>query len=81
MYNLYREPWLVAKLDGMIADVFGHRPLVKLPEPSNAVLAAGPGVVSLVDGRPPGDSIDAEGTAHSLPPKEVGGESSRTGTR
>ena len=59
MYNLYREPWLVAKLDGMIAEVFGHRPLVKLPEPSNAVLAAGPGVVSLVDGRPPGDSIDA----------------------
>jgi SAM-dependent methyltransferase len=59
MYNLYREPWLVAKLDGMITDVFGHQPLLKLPERSNAVLAAGPAVVSLPGGQPPGDSVDA----------------------
>jgi SAM-dependent methyltransferase len=58
MYNLYREPWLVAKLDGMITDVFGYEPLVKLPERSNAVLAAGPGVASLPGGQPPGDSVD-----------------------
>ena len=58
MYNLYREPWLVAKLEGMVADVFGHQPLVKLPERSNAVLAAGPGVVALPGGQPLGDSLD-----------------------
>lgn len=58
MYNLYREPWLVAKLEGMIRDVFGHPPLLKLPERSNAVLAAGPGVVDLAGGLPPGDTVD-----------------------
>ena len=50
MYNLYREPWLVAKLEGMITDVFGHQPLLKLPERSNAVLAAGPAIVALPGG-------------------------------
>ena len=30
MYNPYREPWLVAKLQGMAADVFGHEPLLWL---------------------------------------------------
>ena len=58
MYNLYREPWLVAKLDTMITDVFGHRPLLKLPERSNAVLAAGPAIVALPNGQPPADSTD-----------------------
>jgi SAM-dependent methyltransferase len=58
MYNLYREPWLVAKLEGMITDVFGHRPLLKLPERSNAVLAAGPAIVALPGGQPPADGVD-----------------------
>ncbi len=26
MYNLYREPWLIKKLDTMLGDVFGGRP-------------------------------------------------------
>ena len=59
MYNLYREPWLVAKLDTMITDVFGYRPLLKLPERSNAVLAAGPAIAALPNGQPPADGIDA----------------------
>jgi spermidine synthase len=69
MYNLYREPWLVAKLDTMITDVFGHRPLLKLPERSNAVLAAGPAIVALPNGRPPADSVDALPDVGSPAPK------------
>lgn len=48
MYNAYREPWLVAKLQGMAATVFGHEPLLWLPGTSRAVIAAGPGVVQAV---------------------------------
>jgi len=69
MYNLYREPWLVAKLEGMITDVFGHRPLLKLPERSNAVLAAGPAIVALPGGQPPADSLDALPDVGSPEPK------------
>ncbi len=69
MYNLYREPWLVAKIERMVTDVFGHRPLLKLPEPSNAVLAAGPGVVSLPGGVPPADGVDALPDVGSPEPK------------
>ena len=47
MYNLYREPWLVAKLDTMLGDVFGDRPLVRLVGRVEAVLAAGPAVDAL----------------------------------
>ncbi len=69
MYNLYREPWLVAKLDTMITDVFGHRPLLKLPERSNAVLAAGPAIVALPNGQPPADSVSALPDVGSPAPK------------
>jgi hypothetical protein len=58
MYNLYREPWLIAKLDTMLGDVFGER-LVRLPGPAEAVLAAGPAVDALDGGPPPGDIVDA----------------------
>ena len=29
LYNYYREPWLVAKLQGMLTDAFGSPPLVR----------------------------------------------------
>lgn len=45
MYNLYREPWLVAKLDGMAREVFGQEPMLRLQGPAEAVIASGPGVV------------------------------------
>jgi SAM-dependent methyltransferase len=53
MYNAYREPWLVAKLDAMASAAFGHEPLRWVPgstQPgsSRAVIAAGPGVVEAV---------------------------------
>ena len=59
MYNLYREPWLVAKLDSMLGDVFGGRRLVRLIGPAEAVLAAGPAVDALNGAAPPGESTDA----------------------
>jgi hypothetical protein len=54
MYNLYREAWLVAKLDGMTRTAFGQEPLLRLVGPAAAVIAAGPGVASGAIG----DSVD-----------------------
>jgi Spermine/spermidine synthase domain len=58
MYNLYREPWLITKLDGMIADVYGYQPLLRLVGTSSAILAAGPMVEALQGAAPPGDQVD-----------------------
>jgi SAM-dependent methyltransferase len=57
VYNLYREPWLISKLDRMLGNVFGQR-LVRLPSGVEAVLAAGPAVTALGGGPPPGDNVD-----------------------
>jgi SAM-dependent methyltransferase len=56
MYNLYREPWLVAKLQRMTQDTFGHQPLIRIVGPAAAVIAAGPAVVALSG--PPPDGVD-----------------------
>ncbi len=43
LYNYYRQPWLLAKIEGMLADVFGTQPLVRRYDAaigSAAVLAA-----------------------------------------
>ena len=58
MYNLYREPWLITKLDGMLHDVYGYDPLVRLVGTSSAILAAGPMVDALHGAAPPGDQVD-----------------------
>jgi hypothetical protein len=58
MYNLYREPWIVAKLDSMLGSVFGSERLVRLVGRAEAVLAAGPAVEALDGGPPPGDAVD-----------------------
>ncbi len=58
MYNLYREPWIVAKLDSMLGSVFGPHRLVRLVGPAEAVLAAGPAVDALGGAPPPGDGSD-----------------------
>lgn len=58
MYNAYREPWLVAKLQGMAAAEFGHEPLVWLPGTSRAVIAAGPGVAQAVAQARVADEVD-----------------------
>src|SRR5207247_4536793 len=46
LYNYYRQPWLLAKIEGMLADVFGTEPLVReydAPIGSAAVVPASPG--------------------------------------
>lgn len=58
MYNHYREPWLVAKLQAMAAEVFGHQPLLRLADPTSAVIATGPGVVSTLATGQLGDQVD-----------------------
>jgi hypothetical protein len=50
MYNFYRDPWLITKLDDMVADVFGQTLLVKLIPTNGAVLAGGPGIASTAAG-------------------------------
>jgi len=59
MYNLYREPWLVAKLDQMAAEVFGSQPLLRLHGPAEAVIASGPGVEAARGAGGLGDQVDA----------------------
>jgi hypothetical protein len=58
MYNIYREPWLVAKLDRMMGDAFEGDRLVRLVGHAEAILAAGPAVDALQGGPPPGDAVD-----------------------
>ena len=58
MYNIYREPWLVAKLGQTMEEVFDHAPLVRDVAPGTAVLAAGPSVSELGRVPPPGSSVD-----------------------
>jgi hypothetical protein len=59
MYNSYREPWLVAKLQGMAAGVFGNEPLLRLHGPARAVIASGPGVVHAVALGQVADEVDS----------------------
>jgi hypothetical protein len=58
MYNHYREPWLVAKLRDMAGEVFGQEPLLRLADPTSAVIATGPGVVQAVASGTVGDQVD-----------------------
>ncbi|HET7677582.1 MAG TPA: hypothetical protein VFK38_06995 [Candidatus Limnocylindrales bacterium] len=58
LYNYYREPWLVAKLERMLSDAFGHQPLLRTWSNVQAALAAGPAVAALQGGPPPGDTVD-----------------------
>jgi hypothetical protein len=54
LYNYYRDNWLVTKLADMLADSFGHEPLVDVYGVPMATLAAGPLVASLNGAAPPG---------------------------
>jgi len=58
MYNDYRQPWLVAKLDQMLTQTFGFRPLLREYQRSTATFATGPAVAALHGGPPPGDRTD-----------------------
>jgi len=59
LYNYYRDPWLVAKLDGMLKDAFGGtQPLLRTYSNVMAAIADGPLVASLKGAKPPGDTVD-----------------------
>jgi hypothetical protein len=58
LYNYYREPWLVAKLSGMLQDAFETAPILRSYGRAAAVLADGPAVAALNGGPPPGDAVD-----------------------
>ncbi len=68
MYNTYRQPWLVAKLQGMAATVFGHEPLLWLEGPARAVIATGPGVDQAVARGEVGDAVHELGAFEGPPP-------------
>ncbi len=67
LYNYYREPWLVAKIDRMLRDAFGGNVLFRTyptVSANAATFAAGPAIDALGGGQPPGDRVDP-------PPTEV----------
>ena len=68
MYNLYREPWLVAKLDTMAEEVFGSEPLLRLHGPAEAVIAHGPGVNQARDAGTVSDRVDELSPIEGSPP-------------
>ncbi|MGD0248339.1 MAG: spermidine synthase [Candidatus Limnocylindrales bacterium] len=57
LYNSYREPWLVAKIDSMIETAFGTKPILRLFGETEAVFADGPAIAALKGGAPPGDIV------------------------
>jgi SAM-dependent methyltransferase len=58
LYNYYREPWIVAKLEGMLQTAFGTPPILRTFEEVQAVLADGPMIAALDGAAPPGDQVD-----------------------
>jgi hypothetical protein len=58
MYNFYREDWLPQKLAAMLQTSFGGPPIMRAYGDSAATLAAGPLVLALEGGDPPGDGVD-----------------------
>ena len=68
MYNLYREPWLVSKLDQMATQVFGTEPLLRLHGPAEAVIANGPGVVAARANGDVADRVDQLAPLDGSPP-------------
>jgi hypothetical protein len=58
LYNYYRDPWLVTKLDSMLQTAFGTPPILRTFEGVHAVLADGPAVAALNGAAPPGDMVE-----------------------
>ena len=67
MYNWYREPWLVEKLTNMATAVFERPPAIRLPGPTVAVFASGPGIAAAQDAGTLGDAVDAQSIGTSRP--------------
>ncbi|HEY7023347.1 MAG TPA: hypothetical protein VH371_00120 [Candidatus Limnocylindrales bacterium] len=59
LYNYYRDPWLVTKLNDMLTQAFGNPPLLRIYNNVEAAMANGPLVAQLQGNPPPGDHVDA----------------------
>ena len=59
LYDYYREPWLLEKLNGMIHDAFGPVPLFRTWSGAYAAFADGPAVAALPAGEPDPGTISA----------------------
>jgi hypothetical protein len=57
LYNYYREPWLVAKIDSMLDTAFGTPPVLRIFTNVQAVFADGPAIAALDGKAPPGDAV------------------------
>ena len=71
LYNYYRDPRLVMKLNEMLQDSFGGKVLLRQypgASASAATLAAGPGIDALAGGPPPGDRADVVDVTGALRP-------------
>ncbi|HEX6867919.1 MAG TPA: hypothetical protein VF119_03890, partial [Candidatus Limnocylindrales bacterium] len=66
LYNYYREPWLPAKIGGMLETAFGSAPIIRSHGQGAATLAVGPAVEAL-GSAPPGDEIDPPSS--TIPPR------------
>jgi Spermine/spermidine synthase domain len=71
MYNYYREPWLVTKLDSMLSSSFGTTPILREYSGVEAVLADGPAVAALNGMPPPGDTISAAAAVSGTAPTQA----------
>jgi hypothetical protein len=71
LYNAYREPWLVTKIDSMLETSFGTKPILRLFDQTQAVFADGPAVAALNGAAPPGDVVNAEPAIEGAAPTQA----------
>jgi hypothetical protein len=71
LYNYYREPWLVAKLDSMLQTAFGTAPILTTYGEAQAVLAVGPEVAALNGAAPPGGSDEPTPSVGAPTPQQA----------
>jgi len=57
VYNYYREDWLISKINSMLTDAFGSKPIMQSYDAFKAIFAVGPLIQSLNGGPPPGDTV------------------------
>jgi hypothetical protein len=69
LYDYYREPWLLAKLEGMFQDSFGTDPLFRSYSNTYAAFADGPGVADLTKGAIDPGSVTAVPSVDGPPPR------------
>jgi len=71
LYNYYREPWLVAKLDSMLQTAFGTAPILTTYGSAQAVLADGPAVAALSGAAPPGGIVESAPSVGAPAPQQA----------